>query len=199
MNIRNPKIAQRQPMSLEALRGFAVNRAGQHEVIWQPTYDRLDYPIAGATSLTFFQQPVGQAGRTLADTNIRSAGQFPRPQEFLVTGLQVVLYPSGDFLENNLKVLNNGWLELFIGSKPYLQDAPVGKFSSTFTFDGVTNVAADEYIRNVGRYYSITPVLIPANQNFNVSLNWPTAVPLESETTAKIQVILDGYLYRLSQ
>jgi len=83
------------PPSLPALQRYNVNRAGAVEVIWQPTYDFQVYPAAGITQLTFFQTTVGTAGSTLATTNMEASGQFPRPKEFLVTGIQVFFEPGG--------------------------------------------------------------------------------------------------------
>lgn len=211
------------PPSIMGLQGYSVNREGQHEVIWQPQYDYQSYPMAGATQFTFFQTPVGQNGATLADTSMRSAGQFPSPQEFLITGIQVVFTPGGAFSAGNLAaaiaqenwndvgdvMLGNAFLELFVGSKAYLDDGPLAKFGQTFGIVGngdgraATTVAATtintqiDYARHSSKYYSITPVKIPKTQNFNVTLNFPAAIAIAANAT--IGVILDGFLYRLSQ
>jgi len=199
------------PPNIEALRAYNVNRAGKVEVIWQPTYEYQDYLVAGHTQLTFFQNTVGSVAGGLSVTNVRAAGQFPRPQEFLITGIQVtfevgaVVAQAAAAVASNLQdsfdVLNSGNLELFIGSKAYLNDAPVGVFPqqygiATAVQTGATTAA--DYARPAGRYYQITPVKIPANQNFAVTLNWPEgAVPVVTQAT--IGVRLDGFLYRLSQ
>jgi hypothetical protein len=206
---------------MPALQGYAVNRDGQNEVIWQPTYDYQAYPAAGSTQLTFFQTTVGTAGSTLADTNMRANGQFPAPQEFLCTGIQVFFNPPGVIAQdraaavgenwNDVNAVMNGqgWLELFIGSKPYLDDAPLSKFTQQFKLGGVAAVTTGdvtvdettfiEYAVHCGKYYAITPVKIPRNQNFNVTLNFPALIPLVGEADGRIGVILDGFLYRLSQ
>lgn len=212
------------PPQMEALRRYNVNRAGQFEVIWQPQYDFQTYATAGATQFTFFQTTIGAGGTTLADTSIRSAGQFPRPQEFLITGIQVYFRPGEepetvgladdaqqDFVNDVFAVLfGNAWLELFIGSKPYLQDGPLAKFTQQFKLMGDSAISDSStagasqksvisYATHCGRYYSITPVKLPANQNFNVNINFPAAVATPSGNDARIGVILDGFLYRLSQ
>lgn len=207
------------PPGEEALRNYNVNRAGQVEVIWQPFYDYLTYVAAGQTQLTFFQRTVGAGGTTLADTNMRAAGQFPRPWEFLVTGIQIILQPT--VLPNSTaaaaatlantnnahQILNQpAWLELFIGSKAYLQDGPLIKFPQQYRLAGNNAIAATfaagtfmatDYAVGAGKYYAITPVKIPANQNFNVTLNWPALQAVTANT--RIGVILDGFQYRLSQ
>jgi len=222
--IRNPNILGRKPPSIDALQSYNVNRPGQIESIWQPYYHFQTYPAAGATQLTFFQSTVGTAGTTLADTNMRASGQFPRPVQFLVTGLQVVYLPAKAAAEvagaatdasvplTNIVDVNalsrSGFLRLQIGSKDYLTDAPLGKFPPVWEVDiegriGVSNNAAAltqtvDYANFGGKYYSVTPFLIPSNQNFDVTLNWPAAVSVTGAAN-RIGVILDGFEYRLSQ
>lgn len=212
-----------QPPSMDDLQNYNVNRAGQPEVIWQPQYHYQAYPMAGATQLTFFQTPIGSGGLTFADTSMVSAGMLPRPQEFLITGIQVFFRPGGvisqagvapalvaaNWNDVNTALYNPvNWLELFIGSKAYLDDAPIAKFTQQFGLvgggwrsSGSTAVASGDaftdYARHAGRYYSITPVKIPANQNFRVTINYPALAPIA--VAGKIGVILDGFLYRLSQ
>lgn len=210
------------PPTMPALGGYAVNREGQNEVIWQPTYDYQDYAAAGATTITFFQRSVGTAGITLATTNMRAAGQFPSPQEFLVTGLQLFFNPPDAIMTvgTATAVARNNWndvnsvmnglahLQLFIGSKPYLDDAPLSKFTQQFKLAGAAALAtgdpavtyqAYDYAVHCGKYYAITPVKIPRNQNFSVALTFPVAIPAAGGEGGRIGCILDGFLYRLSQ
>lgn len=212
-----------QPPSMDDLQNYNVNRAGQPEVIWQPQYHYQAYPMAGSTQLTFFQTPIGQSSLTFADTSMVSAGMLPRPQEFLVTGIQVFFRPGGAIgqaavapatVQQNWNDVNAAlynpvsWLELFIGSKAYLDDGPLSKFTQQWGLVGASGMSGSstlvasgdrftDYARHAGRYYSITPVKIPANQNFRVTLNYPTAAAVA--VAGKIGVILDGFLYRLSQ
>ena len=208
------------PPSLNALRSYNVNRPGAVEVIWQPTYDFQVYPAAGISNLTFFQTTVGTAGSTLATTNMEASGQFPRPKEFLVTGIQVFFEPGGAVAQagvadgtaqenwNDVSDVMNGaaFLKLFIGSKDYLVDTPLSKFTQQFRLGGVANITGNgsvatttfiDYAVHSGKYYSITPTKLPSNQNFNVSLNFPTVIPTAED--GNIAVLLDGFQYRLSQ
>jgi len=199
------------PPNIEALRSYNVNRAGKVEVIWQPTYEYQQYPVTGVNQLTFFQNTVGSLAGGLSTTNVRAAGQFPRPQEFLITGIQVTFEVGAAVAQaasaqqtnwqDAFDVMNSGNLELFIGSKAYLNDAPVGVFPQQYGLTGADAQGATvgmDYARPAGRYYQITPVKIPANQNFNVNLNWPEGL-VTVTTEATIGVRLDGFLYRLSQ
>jgi hypothetical protein len=213
-----------RPPDMMALQNYNVNRAGQPEVIWQPQYDYQVYPMAGATQFTFFQTTIGAGGTTRADTSMTAAGQMSRPIEFLITGIQVYFRPGNAVARaglatatvqenwndvNKVMYAADSWLELFIGSKAYLDDGPIGKFPGVFGISGggwrasssanATNVgdAFIDYAKATGRYYSITPVKLPANQNFNVTLNFPALIP--ASVAGTIGVILDGFLYRLSQ
>lgn len=211
------------PPHIDALQEYNVNRAGQPEVIWQPLYDYLVYPMAGATNFTFFQRAVGSAaGVTYADTNMSIPGMLPRPQEFLITGIQIYFKPGNavsraalavavvpeNINDINDIVFGNSFMKLFIGAKDYLIDAPIAKFPPVFGIAGLSaymgqTTTADvngrftDYGKSAGRYYSITPVKVPANQNFNVSIQFPTAIA--ASVSGTIGVILDGFLYRLSQ
>jgi hypothetical protein len=183
-------------------------------------YDFQVYPAVGATQITFFQTTVGTAGSTPATTNMEASGQFPRPKEFLVTGIQVFFEPGGAVAQagvadgvaqenwNDVSDVMNGagFLRFFIGSKDYLVDAPLSKFTQQFRLGGVANITGNgsvattsfiDYAVHSGKYYSITPTKLPSNQNFNVSLNFPTLIP--TAVAGNIGIILDGFQYRLSQ
>jgi hypothetical protein len=204
-------VTPNRPPSIPQLKKYNVNRVGQFEVIWQPLYERQTYVVAGQTLLTFFQNTVGSIAGGLSTTNIRAAGQLPRPQEFLITSIEVTfdvgaaIAQAASAVQSNWQdtfdVMNSGNLDLFVGSKSYLTDAPIGVFPQQYGIAGADAQGATvgmDYARPVGRRYEITPVKLPANQNFNVTLNWPEgAVPVVTQAT--IGVRLNGFLYRLSQ
>lgn len=206
--------------SLSDLTQYSVNRAGQLEGIRSSLYDFVSYAQAGHTSLDFFQVPQGQSGKSLADTNMETAGSLPNPKNFLVTNVQVYFYPAGDVAQfgaqaaaENLNdvwdVMKSGWLEFFIGSKNYVQEGPIGRFPprtglimSSSVADQST-IAANLQTRNAyanfgGAPYELTPpILLTPTQNFRVSLKWPSAVPISAD--ARIGIVMEGVLYRLSQ
>lgn len=211
----------------QQLSKYSVNRPGW-EAIRQSLYDYAAYQAAGVTQLTFFALPVGQGNKTLSDTNMTLAGQLPKNQEFLVQSIEVVFYPTtptvaagmpsffgaeaAQVLINDAYIFGrSGNLNLTIGSKPYLQEAPVGRFPQKAQYelsaalaDASTAAAALQtrtgYGKWVGRPYLLdpAPLLLPENQNFSVSLNWPEGVQAISNP-ARVGIILDGILYRRSQ
>lgn len=187
---------------------FSVNLNGVTEALWQPIYDTLTYPAAGATNLVAFQNPVGVGGTTKALTNVQSAGMFPAGQNFIGVDISVELIPAAlttvaAYITDCLAFYNSGWLELNIGSKNYLTEAPMGAFPTKHRLDvfAVNDASAAptvfRYAQNRGEIYQITPVLIPQNQNFNITLQWPALVPISAQST--IQVKMGGYLFRTAQ
>lgn len=202
---------------------YGVNVQGVVEAIYQPTYDTATYAATGQTQLVFFQNPVGQAGKTVQDTNMRASGQFPAPQQFLATQVCVQFKPGfvpsrtgsagtgeAKYLNDVWTVLNSGALELNVGSKNKLTDAPLGKFPPTHLLevsgalsDSTTAAASKlsviDYAEGKGMLYDITPINIPWAQNFDVTMKWNSAVALPSNVAGSIRVTLNGFLYRLAQ
>ena len=91
--------------SLATLRQYAVNVPGSSEVIRQRLYDFQLYPTAGQVQLAFFQLPIGQgiatgigapvgSAKTYADTNMEVSGALPRPKNYLVESIEIVLEPG---------------------------------------------------------------------------------------------------------
>lgn len=212
----------RTPIPLDQLSQYNPNRPGALEAIWQPFYDFQAIPT-GTTQLLFYQVPYGQAGKTYQDTNMTNAGMFPAPTMFLCVGVQVVFMAGVTVSQagtavtralnqwvDTVAVANSGWLEFLIGSKTYLRDAPTGKFAPNFSIAGeaaVGYVDSDlaaggqvdaQFARAVGRYYEVTPFLIPQTQNFSVSVNYAGA-GVTLTATGRIGLILDGFYYRQSQ
>lgn len=206
---------------------YSVNREGW-EAIRQSLYDYQAYAQAGQTQLTFFALPVGQGGKTLSDTNMTLAGQLPKNQEFLLQSIEVFFSPTtptvaaqmpaafgaqaAALLVNDSYIVGRGGnLTLTVGSKPYLQEAPLGRFpqKAHFAVDAALSDAttAGAALQNraafgfwTGRPYLLdpAPLLLVENQNFSITLSWPEGVQAITNP-GRIGVILDGILYRRSQ
>lgn len=207
----------RMPIPLSALAQYNPNRADQIEGIWQPFYHKVAYAAGGQASLQFFN--VAFSGDYTV-TNMPAAAFFPAPTAFLVTALMLNFIPGSPVGVSNTApavaqvanwndvhaVANGGYVEFVIGGKVYLRDSPSGKFAPNYTISGAAAFGATltapalssvGYARAAGRYYEITPFLIPQTQNFSVTLYTPTAIAV----TAGANVIgtLDGFYYRQSQ
>jgi hypothetical protein len=213
--------------TVSELMQFAVTQPDQWEVTRQSLYDFQTYAAAGQTSLTFFQNPIGQSSKTKADTNMTTAGQLPNGKNFLVQSIEVLFFPGVDpslegttiaeteFTNDIYSVAKSGYLDFFILSKSYLTEAPIGRFppktgldvssSSSLQYSEATASDAErfmsmDYARFSGRPYFIEPnITLSSNQNFEVTLNWPTAVTLPSGQNGRIGIVLDGLQYRYAQ
>lgn len=197
--------------TLDQLAPYGVNRPGQNTGLRWELYDSASYPTTGQTQLDFFQVPQGQSSKTLADTNMESAGQLPSPKSFLMTDIQIMflsgLAPSaaaGVATNVNDAVLfyeGKAWCEFFVGSTYYVQQAPLGRFPARNGLNGFASIPATDmvaYATYGGAPYQVQPqILIPPNQNFKLSLKWPALIPIT--TASRVVVVLGGFLYRLSQ
>ena len=208
--------------TLDQLGQYNVNRPNDVEGIKWDLYDSITYPTTGVAQMQFFQIPQGQSGKTLADTNMTSAGALPSPQAFLVQTIQLMFLPTADaistygaaaasaFVNDTYKWWSSkAWLELYIGSKAYLDVAPLLKFPpenglSGFSAASDTTTAAASgqtlvaYASAGGPIYEVDPpLLLTPTQNFKVTLNWPSLVTVTGAAT--VYCNLGGALYRNSQ
>ena len=208
------------------LQEYNVNREGW-EAVRQTLYDYQAYAAAGTTQLTYFALPIGQGSKTASDTNMSLAGQLPANQEFLIQSIEVHFLPTvptvaadnpasqgvkavANIVNDAYKFYRTGNLKLEIGSKPYLLEAPLGRFPTKTYFQVNAAVAlagevADANSRIAYAYSAGRPYLMAgaglrlvSTQNFTITLNWPEGVQAITNP-ARVGVILDGILYRRSQ
>jgi len=213
--------------NMRDLERYSVNRAGQKEYVRQSFYDIQTYASAGQQQLLFFQVPKGQGSKTIADTNMEAAGSMPSPKQFIVESIEIRFFPGvlpvtlaaalaeSNFSNDVYTVAKSGSLKFFIGSKTYLEEAPIDRFPAKTRLETDFSVslqrsqaaAADaedqvsmDYAAMAGRPYRLDPkVVLEPTQNFSVELNWPAAVALPSGVDGRIGVFLDGILVRNSQ
>lgn len=207
--------------SLSELAQYNVNRPDQVEALKWSLYDTLAYAAAGQSQLQFFQVPKGQSGKTFAQTNMTAAGLLPAPQSFLIQTIELFFFPgevistygpaaASSFVNDTYKFFSQpAWLELYIGSKAYLDEAPLLKFppknglSGFSALSDTTTAAASGqsqigYASGGGQVYELNPpILLVPTQNFNVTLNWPALVTVTN--AASVVCNLGGILYRNSQ
>ena len=206
---------------------YSVNRPGW-EVIRQSLYHYQSYAAAGQSFLSFFQTPSGSGGLTDSDTNMTLAGQLPANQEFLVESIEIQIFPTVPAVAaanpsafgaqavaaqvNDAYIIGRtGNAVLTIGAKPYLKEAPIGRFPPKVHFNlaaaltDTTTAGASQQSRIAfpwwsGRPYIISParLKLESTQNFVFSLNWPEGAQAITNP-ARIGVIFDGFLYRRSQ
>jgi len=192
------------------------------EVVRQTLYDFQTYAMAGATQMTFFSTPIGQSSKTKADTNMTIAGSLPAPLRFAIQAIEIYFFPgvfpsaapAAAAIDNHVNDIwevytATAWLELQIGSKPYLIEAPPMRFPPFAHMGGfagmsdATTAAASLFSRTshlyaTGRPYIVDPpLMLEPTQNFTVQLNFPTAVAIS--VAGRIGVVLNGVTARNSQ
>lgn len=172
------------------------------------------------------------AVKGLADTNMVLGGQLQRGQAFFIDNVQVVFLPGSVSTANTFTpvapmqtpatpivtgiaalginddffILNSGCLQLTIGTKPYLQDAPLAKFPPQFRMEsshgfsggvsGTIQVSGGSAFAG-GMLYKINPGLtLFDGQSFGVNLLWPVVQATPSAFNGQMRVILGGWLAR---
>lgn len=188
----------------QLLRNNAVRNPSMVGAIYQPLYDYQTKTAAATAQQTFFQTPIGQNNKTIADTNMISAGQLPLGNRFALTGIQVELYPLMDltgaalseFANDVQKFYNSGALILTIGNKDFATQAPLNKFPpvnglEVSTSSGTTAVNTTYAIAS-GREFKTIDMYIQSNESFSVTLSNMPAISAD----ARVGVTLNGFLYR---
>ena len=171
--------------------------------------------------------------KTINDTNLESAGQLPAGKSFLLTSMEVYFYPGASAVANTyvqaapglftavaaLAVVaaandvnafyQSGSLKLFIGSKSYLDEAPLlrlppknhlGINAGIATNSATTAEVGALTTYAAGNPYIVDPpIYLENNQNFVVELNWPGLVATPSGFNGRVGVVMGGYAYRNSQ
>ncbi len=149
---------------------------------------------------------------------MEAAGSLPAPKSFLVQTIELYAFPGSGVsadsttiaaaknLQDMYAFAKGGWLEFYIGSKAYLDEAPLLKFpprsgltGMAFAGDTTANTGTRiDYASMGGPVYEMNPpILLVPTQNFKVTLNWSAAITLNANLP--ILCNLGGILYRNSQ
>lgn len=187
------------------------------EVIDAALWDTLTYTSATTTLLTFFN-----AVRATIDlSNMRSAGQLPAPESFLIRAIRVYVknrpestatdaagaLQTGSYEDIQL-LTQTGVLTLNIGQKDYgiyplhLLGGGGGPFPALAVDNVLIAGGAVSFATN-GRpdvrcvYTLAQPILIKSQINFNATIQWNAAVTLVRNVN--LTVVLDGDLIRAIQ
>jgi len=201
--------------NLQELKAYKVRQSNNVEGIGWSLYDFQAYAQAGQTSISFFQVPVGQSSKTLDDTNMTLAGNLPSGQAFLIESIEIFLFPNfnigqdtaldlaPEFSNDVYDFSRKGNVSLTIGSKQYIQEAPIGRFPPKTRLNGYSALASTDvaqskqvdYAMMSGRPYLLrSPCLLESSQNFNLTISWASAVALSA--AARVGVVMEGVLYR---
>lgn len=192
-----------------------------YDLAGQAALTFFNEPVGGASSKTLEDTNMDAAGQLPRGKEflIESIEVLFFPGVGLSVGAAVATAGtpvSLEFADDMYDVGKSGYLELFIGSKAYLTVGPLMRFPQTtgmrvdaaHGIGGGDSAAAvtvkalsTEYAVWAGRPFELDPVIVlPANQNFKVTLNWPNGVvATPSGADGRIGVMLNGVMRRNSQ
>ncbi|MBZ5522255.1 MAG: hypothetical protein LAP21_08435 [Acidobacteriia bacterium] len=225
-NNANGRTSPRYPLKgLRALTNFNFGQprsrmqnpvvGGIEDYISQPIYDSVSFAAAAAfAQQTMFQAPRGQAGKTLAQTNMTIAGSLPNPQRLILRALRIFISNS-TVPTDMFNLLQNVSVTLNIGTKPYflgflgLLSAGCGAMVTAAAQVGTAPAgsaplfATSNGLPDQRSVFSLNqPITIEQGEPFQVILNPDVAFNFAAAGAnpagvgATIYAILDGDLYR---
>ena len=125
---------------------IAVNSA---DIVQWQLYDSTDDNVTGntganavtAAQYTFFNVPIGQSGKTKAQTNLEQVSKLSDPQFMNVQSIGFFFYP--DMVKSDIdKFLENYWFEFWVGSQKIYAEGPLQSAASGYGYTGYTTYSA---------------------------------------------------------
>ncbi len=161
-----------------------------------------------STTLThrYFVVPLGQAGKTLADTNMVLAGLLPQGQNMTVKAIKMFYVTDTAFATADIQLfydlIKNTTLEFIVPGKENLGQWNLQEIMGMSTMISmIPAVAGDNIPLNMPRYHGVFPlnrsIKIGATQAFEVRLQHHVA-PNSSLDGNFMMVSLYGKLIRMS-
>lgn len=211
-----------RPMDPMGAQQYRTQRAELPEDLWQPLYDRANYPVGGTSLITFYSTPRGQSatllstfaapatwtasakGKTFRDTNMDNASVIPT-KLFKAVGVSWgILHSSVNSAANAVdrEVLRGGgYLQFRIVDKDILfaplilvpELNPLVAVSTTANATTINGTAGGGGL-GVPMYKFPIPITLNPYENFQVSLNFDNAPPLNA--TCDIFIVLHSYMRR---
>jgi hypothetical protein len=198
-------MAVARPRDPMALAQFRTMMREQPEDLYQPFYDRVNYPAAGAGQLSFFSVPIGgqatliRAGaaaafnKTRRDTNLEQQGVVPTKalqvhgfsMSFIPVQQAVAVAATAGIPDDVQRMIYGSYLELRLVDKPYLY-LPTILIPSTGVLRGMaaTTAAATTMVSAPGSgsgnprdaWWTGVPLTIDPYQNFSATLTFDGVV-----------------------
>jgi hypothetical protein len=192
---------------------------GMIDIENQPLYDTNTVAAGAAfpSTLSFFQTPKGQSGKTYLQTNMVNASSLPAPQTMSIRAYRLIV--RNDAIPPDLfNFLYNTWLDFWIGTKEYftgpscLWTAGAGAVISALGMVGQVPVAGGTdyfYSGSNGNpdqrdvFTLSRPIQIGSLETFYLNINCPTSFNLAGGaitpvpgTGLTIIAVLDGELVK---
>lgn len=208
-----------QAVSADPLKAqpYRTQRSELPEDLWQPLYDRMDYPAAGTNSLAFFSVPQGQSttliragatgtfAKTYRDTNMQNANVIPT-KLFKFVGISLGFCHEDEGEDANAsdrdKIRSGGYLQFRIVDKdilflPLVALPEVNPFVTASSITATILGAAGGGGANVPMYKLPINITLNPYENFNFNLFWDSgAAPVTVTKAVDIYVILQGFMRR---
>lgn len=172
-------------------------------------YDTLTIAAAG-TEFSLFQNPIGSGAtpKTLSDTNMTMGGMIPQGQKLRIRAIRAEYLTHAVKATADIIILYN-WLRavtvrFFITGKDALYSKPLTELMGIPILFNVTPTAAGDnlLISSMGRFLGINvlnvPITLAAMTNFEVRINYPTALGAVSIVGDFLRISLGGILVRAS-
>ena len=215
-------------MRRSGLPGIATMIPDKPEIIFQPLFDRVQYPAAGVASLNFFSNVKGSTQtlnvggtststhiKSLRDTNMEQAGVMSS-KGFIAYGISMAYLPLStgvtatamvNYMDDVQKIIFGSYIEMKFIDKAYLQ-IPLTCIPSHMSFKGALATTSNN-VNMIGAgglgngipqqpFSFDPPYLIAPNETFSVTLT-SDATALSTSNPIDIQMMLWGYMLRPAQ
>jgi len=202
------------PMKAQAYR---TQRAELPEDLWQPLYDRVNYPAAGTSALGFFSSSRGQTATLLStvaagvwtaaakvksfrDTNIENSNVVPT-KIFKIVGVSVAFLHAnqndGNVTRDREIIRGGSFLQFRIVDKDiiFLPLVTIPEMNPVVSTTGNNvNGTAGGGGQNVPMYKFPIPITINPYENFTIQMTSDNSPPISQ--TMDIYMMLHAYMRR---
>lgn len=202
------------PMKAQAYR---TQRAELPEDLWQPLYDRVNYPAAGTSALGFFSSSRGQSATLLStvtagvwtaatkvksfrDTNIENSNVVPTKM-FKIVGVSVAFLHAnqndGNVTRDREIIRGGSFLQFRIVDKDiiFLPLVTIPEMNPVVATTGNNvNGTAGGGGQNVPMYKFPIPITINPYENFTIQMTSDNSPPISQ--TMDIYMMLHAYMRR---
>ena len=202
------------PMKAQAYR---TQRAELPEDLWQPLYDRVNYPAAGTSALGFFSSSRGQSATLLStvtagvwtaatkvksfrDTNIENSNVVPTKM-FKIVGVSVAFLHAnqndGNVTRDREIIRGGSFLQFRIVDKDiiFLPLVTIPEMNPVVSTTGNNvNGTAGGGGQNVPMYRFPIPITINPYENFTIQMTSDNSPPISQ--TMDIYMMLHAYMRR---
>ena len=198
-----------------AAQGYRTQRAELPEDLWQPMYDRANYPAAGTSEIGFFATPRGQSAtlitagsaaskvKSYRDTNNENANVVPTKM-FKIVGMSIGFvhssYTAATNADDRAKVRDGSYFQFRIVDKDILflptifipEVNPIMAASTTVTATTISSAVSGG--GGASLYKFPIPITINPYENFSISLKVDGTVSVTN--TLDVYVVLHAYMRR---